>query len=75
GVDSTLSAWFDDAAARFGDRVAVRFGGESLTYAELSVRSNRLARRLIAQGCGPESLVAVALPRSADLVVALLAVV
>ncbi|MFJ7624599.1 condensation domain-containing protein, partial [Rhodococcus erythropolis] len=29
GVDSTLSAWFDDAAARFGDRVAVRFGGES----------------------------------------------
>ncbi|SCY85738.1 non-ribosomal peptide synthase domain TIGR01720/amino acid adenylation domain-containing protein, partial [Rhodococcus erythropolis] len=75
GVDSTLSAWFDDAAARFGDRIAVRFGGESLSYAELSVRSNRLARRLIAQGCGPESLVAVALPRSADLVVALLAVV
>ncbi|MBJ7480741.1 non-ribosomal peptide synthase/polyketide synthase, partial [Rhodococcus sp. (in: high G+C Gram-positive bacteria)] len=75
GVDSTLSAWFDDAAARFGDRTAVRFGDESLTYAELSVRSNRLARRLIAQGCGPESLVAVALPRSADLVVALLAVV
>ncbi|MES9518947.1 amino acid adenylation domain-containing protein, partial [Rhodococcus baikonurensis] len=75
GVDSTLSAWFDDAAARFGDRVAVRFGDESLSYGELSVRANRLARRLIAQGCGPESLVAVALPRSADLVVALLAVV
>ncbi|MCZ9633999.1 non-ribosomal peptide synthase/polyketide synthase, partial [Rhodococcus sp. BH5] len=75
GVDSTLSAWFDDAAARFGDRTAVRFGDDSLTYAELSVQSNRLARRLIAQGCGPESLVAVALPRSADLVVALLAVV
>ncbi|MGF0253978.1 non-ribosomal peptide synthase/polyketide synthase, partial [Rhodococcus erythropolis] len=75
GVDSTLSAWFDDAAARFGDRTAVRFGGESLSYGELSVQSNRLARRLIAQGCGPESLVAVALPRSADLVVALLAVV
>ncbi|WP_308256256.1 non-ribosomal peptide synthetase, partial [Rhodococcus sp. FH8] len=56
GVDSTLSAWFDDAAARFGDRVAVRFGGESLSYGELSVRANRLARRLIAQGCGPESL-------------------
>ncbi|XGU19692.1 condensation domain-containing protein [Rhodococcus sp. 3Y1] len=52
GVDSTLSAWFDDAAARFGDRVAVRFGGESLSYGELSVRANRLARRLIAQGCG-----------------------
>uniref|UniRef100_UPI001C4DDCD2 non-ribosomal peptide synthase/polyketide synthase n=1 Tax=Rhodococcus qingshengii TaxID=334542 RepID=UPI001C4DDCD2 len=75
GVESTLPAWFDRAAAEFGDRIAVRFGDESLTYAELSVRSNRLARRLIALGCGPETLVAVALPRSADLVVALLAVV
>uniref|UniRef100_UPI00209BE581 non-ribosomal peptide synthetase n=1 Tax=Rhodococcus erythropolis TaxID=1833 RepID=UPI00209BE581 len=39
GVDSTLSAWFDDAAAEFGDRTAVRFGGESLSYGELSVRA------------------------------------
>ncbi|MCJ0903998.1 amino acid adenylation domain-containing protein, partial [Rhodococcus sp. ARC_M6] len=75
GVESTLPAWFDGAVARFGDRTAVRFGDETLTYGELSDRANRLARRLIAQGCGPESLVAVALPRSADLVVALLAVV
>ncbi|NMM92544.1 non-ribosomal peptide synthetase, partial [Rhodococcus sp. SRB_17] len=75
GVSSTLPAWFDAAVSRFGDRTAVRFGDVSLSYGELSDRANRLARRLIAQGCGPESLVAVALPRSADLVVALLAVV
>ncbi len=44
---------------------------ERVTYAELAVRSNRLARLLIAAGCGPEDVVAVALPRGVDLLVAL----
>src|SRR6185503_14713145 len=44
-------------------------------YGELNVRANQLARLLIARGVGPESLVAVAMERSTDLVVALLAVV
>ncbi|MFD5634323.1 amino acid adenylation domain-containing protein [Streptomyces sp. NPDC127077] len=47
---------------------------ESLTYRELDTRSNRLAHWLAEQGVRPESLVAVCLPRSVDLVVALLAV-
>ncbi len=53
---------------------AASHGGDSLSYGELNRRSNRLAHRLIALGIGPETLVAVALPRSVDLVVALLAV-
>ncbi|MFI1381991.1 amino acid adenylation domain-containing protein [Embleya sp. NPDC020886] len=47
---------------------------ESLTYRELEERANRLAHWLIDRGVRPESLVAVCLPRTADLVVALSAV-
>ncbi|RSS75553.1 non-ribosomal peptide synthetase, partial [Streptomyces sp. WAC06614] len=53
---------------------AVICGTDRLTYAELDERSARLARLLTDRGAGPEGYVAVALPRGADLLVALLAV-
>ncbi|MBF6286236.1 non-ribosomal peptide synthase/polyketide synthase [Nocardia cyriacigeorgica] len=74
-TDGTLADRFARAAALDPNAVAVRADHRTLTYAELDEWSNRLARRLIAAGVGPETLVAVALPRSAQLVVALLAVV
>ena len=46
----------------------------SLTFAELDARTDRLARRLVAAGAGPERVVALALPRSAAVVEAILAV-
>jgi pristinamycin I synthase 3 and 4 len=53
---------------------AIVFDGVSLTYAELHSRVNKLARYLIRLGAGPEQLVAVGIPRSVELVVALLAI-
>ncbi|MER8041680.1 amino acid adenylation domain-containing protein [Streptomyces sp. NPDC094032] len=65
---------FRRRAAADPDAVAVVCGTSRLTYAELAARADRLARRLRRQGAGPERLVAVAMDRSADLAVALLAV-
>ena len=47
---------------------------QTLTYAELDARINRMARLLLARGAGPERVVALGLPRSIDMVVALFAV-
>ncbi|MEU7218985.1 non-ribosomal peptide synthetase [Nocardia iowensis] len=69
----TLAELFGRAVAAYPDAIAVKFGAETLTYRELDIRANRLARKLIAMGVGPEKLVAVALPRSLDLIIALLA--
>ncbi|KQU47266.1 non-ribosomal peptide synthetase [Rhodococcus sp. Leaf278] len=57
-----------------GETVAID-GLESVTYAELDSRSNRIARLLIAHGVEPETLVALSLERSAAYIVALWAVV
>ncbi|MCX4825447.1 amino acid adenylation domain-containing protein [Streptomyces sp. NBC_01142] len=71
---ATLPELFRAQAAKTPDAPAVTCDGTTLTYRELNARANRLARLLVARGAGPEQLVAVALPRSVDLVVALLAV-
>ena len=63
-----------DWAARVPGRTAVVGATGALTYGELDQRADRLARLLRARGVGPEDLVAVAVPRSAELMVALLAV-
>lgn len=57
------------------DRTAVLDGPLALGYAELDARANRLARLLAQRGAGPGGLVAVALPRSASAVIAMLAIV
>nr|WP_234347301.1 non-ribosomal peptide synthetase [Streptomyces specialis] len=73
-TDTPVPVLFERQAARTPDAEAVVSAGVSLTYAELNARANRLARHLITLGAGPERFVALATPRSADMVVALLAV-
>ncbi|APY90246.1 non-ribosomal peptide synthetase [Streptomyces alfalfae] len=70
----TLPALLHARAARVPDRTAVVCGSVRLDYAEVSRRASRLARLLVARGAGPETLVALCLPRSADLVPVLWAV-
>ncbi|MFG2132156.1 amino acid adenylation domain-containing protein [Streptomyces sp. NPDC048751] len=69
-----LPTLFERQAARTPAAPALTEQDRTCTYAELNARANRLARTLIAAGAGPEQRIAVLLPRSAELVIALLAV-
>ncbi|MBB5912967.1 amino acid adenylation domain-containing protein/non-ribosomal peptide synthase protein (TIGR01720 family) [Nocardia transvalensis] len=72
--DATLISLFDAQVARTPQAPALYFGGTTLTYHELDVRSRALAADLADRGVGPETLVAVAMRRSIDFVVAIYAV-
>ncbi|MET7438854.1 amino acid adenylation domain-containing protein, partial [Streptomyces sp. NPDC005568] len=72
---TTLPGAFEAQVIRTPDRVAVIAEQEAMTYAELNRRANCLAHWLIDQGAGPEQLVAVKIPRSVDLLVAVYGVV
>ncbi|WP_272923994.1 amino acid adenylation domain-containing protein, partial [Streptomyces sp. SID3343] len=69
-----LPGLFEARVGASADALAVVCDGSGLTYRELDERANRLAHLFVARGVGPEDVVALALPRSTDLVVALLAV-
>ncbi|WP_326812877.1 amino acid adenylation domain-containing protein [Streptomyces scopuliridis] len=70
----TLTELLETAAARHPDAIAVRDRTTRLTYGELHERANRLAHLLIRRGAGPEQVVGLLLPRSAEAIVAMLAV-
>ncbi|WP_329791965.1 amino acid adenylation domain-containing protein [Lentzea sp. DG1S-22] len=73
--DCTVPDLFELQAARCAEQLAVDCGGgDQLTYRELNTRANQIAHALIERGAGPESVVAVALPRRSELLVALMGV-
>ncbi|WP_438281219.1 condensation domain-containing protein, partial [Pseudomonas alabamensis] len=61
-------------AARVPDAIAVSFDGQQLSYAQLNVRANQLARALVEQGIGAETLVGLAVERGLEMIVGLLAI-
>ncbi|VAW36161.1 Polyketide synthase modules and related proteins [hydrothermal vent metagenome] len=73
-MSSLLQIRFERQASQTPEGVALVANGQCLTFAELNGRSNQLAYLLQRQGVGVESIVAVFLERSAEMVVALLAV-
>ncbi|MEU8686696.1 amino acid adenylation domain-containing protein, partial [Streptomyces sp. NPDC048611] len=70
----TLPELFAQQAARTPNAPAASSDGLTMTYGELEARANRIARYLMGRGVGPESLVALALPRSTEMVAAMLGV-
>ncbi|CCQ17331.1 non-ribosomal peptide synthetase (fragment), partial [Rhodococcus sp. AW25M09] len=72
---SALLSSFHHCAAADPNAVALTFDSNAVTYGEFSARVTKLARHLVERGVGPDVLVAVAIRRSLELLVALYAVV
>ncbi|KXV10800.1 hypothetical protein CR51_08630, partial [Caballeronia megalochromosomata] len=73
-ADSCIHQLFEQQVRRVPNAVALVFEDESLTYAQLNARANRLAHHLIALGVRPEDRVALCVERGIGMVVALLAI-
>ncbi|MBV4530693.1 non-ribosomal peptide synthetase [Pseudomonas sp. SWRI107] len=73
-LNNTLHGLFAAQALRTPEALALTFAGRHLSYAELDQQANRLARALRERGVGPQVRVGLALERSLDMVVGLLAI-
>lgn len=71
---TSVPARFNACAANFSEHLALRDPGQHMSYAELHARSNQLAHYLCTRGIGREDRVALYLDRSANMVMAMLAV-
>ncbi|MFJ8133191.1 non-ribosomal peptide synthetase [Streptomyces hydrogenans] len=70
----TVPELFESVVARAGENPAVVYGDRVVTYTQLNARANRLARTLVERGVGPDTPVAVAMQKSDEFTVVLLAV-
>ncbi|WP_416362916.1 non-ribosomal peptide synthetase [Pseudomonas sp. NFX183] len=73
-LDQCIHQLFSQQASKRADAPALTFAGETLTYRELDARANRLAWMLRERGVGPQVRVGLALPRSLEMVIGLLAI-
>jgi amino acid adenylation domain-containing protein/non-ribosomal peptide synthase protein (TIGR01720 family) len=72
--EQSIHQLFEAQAARTPDAVALVYGEQQLRYGELNRRANQLAHELRARGVRPDDLVAIAIERSLELIVGLLAI-
>lgn len=74
-AETTLGCLLAETAAAHADSVALEFTGGSVTYRELSSTVGHLAAHLSDLGAGPETVVALQLPRGPEMVIAILAAI
>lgn len=73
-LDEAVHEVFEKVALKVKDRTALVYKEKHMTFQELNTRSNKLAHYLIRKGIGPENVVGIALNRSFEMIVSLLAV-
>jgi len=73
-VEQNICTLFAQQVLKQPEHLALQFNNEALSYSELDRRANQFARYFISLGIGPEQIVALALPRSLEMVIVLLAV-
>ncbi len=73
-LERSVQSLIEEQVSRTPDAPALVFGEQRLSYRELNARANRLAHRLIDQGVGPDVLVGIAVERSVEMVLGLLAI-
>lgn len=75
GSKKSIGTVFQERAARYGDRIFLRFGDQQLTYRDANAVANRYAAVLAARGVGHGDVVAIMLRNSPNAVLAMLAAV
>ncbi|HET9891351.1 MAG TPA: long-chain-acyl-CoA synthetase FadD6 [Mycobacterium sp.] len=75
GSKKSIGTVFQERAARYGDRIFLRFGDQQLTYSDANAAANRYAAVLAARGVGQGDVVAIMLRNSPNAVLAMLAAV
>ena len=72
--ERTMLDFFEESATRKPDKAAILCGGEAITYSELNSRANALAWQLREKGVGCESIVAMMLHRSFEMMVGIIGI-
>lgn len=70
----TLPKWFESSATKFAKNIAIDDGKRTITYEELNASVNQLSQYLSASGLLPNQLAAFCLPRSIEMVIAMIAI-
>nr|WP_226887786.1 non-ribosomal peptide synthetase [Paenibacillus polymyxa] len=72
--EKLVHQWFEEQAEQHPERIAAVYGEHSLTYSQLNIRANQLARHLLTYHLVPDQAVGILVPRSLDMLTSMLAV-